>query len=192
MSDQKLKNKLPTIHQTRKVASSRLFEIEALDLEFSNGEKREYERLVSRGVGAVLIVPILRKEGQEDTVLLIREYAAGTERYELAFPKGKVEVGEETLHAANREIMEEVGYQSGKLTLLKALSLAPGYLGHVTNIILAEDLSERREEGDEPEEIEVVPWKLSEIDQLIERDDFAEGRSVAAVYLLKQHLAKNP
>ena len=191
MSDQELKNKLPTIHQTRKVASSRLFKIEALDLEFSNGEKREYERLVSRGFGAVLIVPILREEGEEDKVLLIREYAAGTERYELAFPKGKVEVGEEILDAANREIMEEVGYESAKLTVLKALSLAPGYLGHVTNIILAEDLSERREEGDEPEEIEVVPWKISEIDQLIERDDFAEGRSVAAVYLTKQFLANN-
>ncbi|PID33772.1 MAG: ADP compounds hydrolase NudE [Thiotrichales bacterium] len=183
-----MKNKLPTIHQIKKVASSRLFEIEALNLEFSNGEKREYERLVSRGVGAVLIVPILRQEGEEDKVLLIREYAAGTERYELAFPKGKVEVGEQILDAANREIMEEVGYESAKLTVLKALSLAPGYLGHVTHIILAEDLSERREEGDEPEEIEVVPWKLSEIDQLIARDEFAEGRSVAAVYLTKQYL----
>lgn len=177
--------KLPTIHKTKIVASSRLFKIEALDLEFSNGEKRQYERLVSRGVGAVLIVPVL----DENTILLIREYAAGTERYELAFPKGKVEKGEEILDAANREIMEEVGYESANLTVMKALSLAPGYLGHVTHIILAQDLSEHREEGDEPEEIEVVPWKISEIDKLLERDDFAEGRSVAALYLLKQALS---
>jgi len=177
-----MNHKLPTIHQTKIVASSRLFKIEALDLEFSNGEKRQYERLVSRGVGAVLIIPVLN----DDTVLLIREYAAGTERYELAFPKGKVEKGEQILDAANREIMEEVGYESANLRVLKSLSLAPGYLGHVTHIILAENLTERREEGDEPEEIEVVPWKLSEIDQLIERDDFAEGRSVAALYLLQQ------
>jgi len=177
-------HKLPTIHQTKIVASSRLFKIEALDLEFSNGEKRQYERLVSRGVGAVLIVPVL----DENTILLIREYAAGTERYELAFPKGKVEKGEAILDAANREIMEEVGYESANLSLMKSLSLAPGYLGHVTHIILAQDLSEHREEGDEPEEIEVVPWKIDEIDKLLERDDFAEGRSVAALYLLKQVL----
>ena len=125
--------KLPTIHQTRIVASSRLFKIEAIDLEFSNGEKREYERLVSRGVGAVLIVPLL----DDDTVLLIREYAAGTERYELAFPKGKVEKGEAILDAANREIMEEVGYEAADLSIMKSLSLAPGYLGHITHIILA-------------------------------------------------------
>ena len=106
----KVKQK-PTIHQTRVVATSQLFKIEALDLEFSNGVKVEYERLASKGVGAVLVVPILRTEGEEDQLLLIREYGAGTERYELGFPKGKVEAGEEIFEAANREIMEEVGYE---------------------------------------------------------------------------------
>jgi ADP-ribose diphosphatase len=177
----------PTIHQTRVVATSRLFKIEALDLEFSNGEKRQFERLVTTGVGAVLIIPILRSE-DGDSLLLIREYGAGTDRYELGFPKGKVEPGEEILDAANREIMEEVGYESAKLTLLKSLSLAPGYLGHITHIILAEELSEHREPGDEPEEIEVVPWKISEADDLLALDDFTEGRSVAALYLLKKYL----
>ncbi len=179
-------NKKPTIHQITTVARSRLFKVEALDLEFSNGVKTQYERIASRGEGAVLIVPILG-----DEILLIREYAGGTDRYELGFPKGKVEPNEDIIDAANREIMEEVGYESGKLSLLKRLSLAPGYMGHITNIILAEDLSERREEGDEPEEIEVVPWKISEIDKLIERDDFTEGRSIAALFLLQNHLRKN-
>jgi len=181
--------KKPTIHQIKTVATSRLFNVEELELEFSNGQTCVYERIASRGHGAVLIIPVL-KDRDDDIVLLIREYAAGTDRYELAFPKGKVEKDEAILDAANREIMEEVGYESAKLTLLKKLSLAPGYMGHITSIILAEDLSEHREPGDEPEEIEVVPWKLSQIDQLIERDDFAEGRSVAALYLLKQHLEK--
>lgn len=180
--------KKPTIHEKRVVASSRLFKIEALDLEFSNGERRQYERLLSRGVGAVLIIPVLN----HDTILLIREYAAGTDRYELGFPKGKVEKNEKILDAANREIMEEVGFESAKLTLLKSVSLAPGYLGHVTHIILAEALSEHREPGDEPEEIEVVPWKMSEMDELLEREDFSEGRSVAALYLLKNHIDKDP
>lgn len=177
-------NKKPTIHQITTVATSRLFKIEALDLEFSNGVKTQYERIASRGPGAVLIVPMLDNE----TMLLIREYACGTDRYELAFPKGKVEPNEEIMHAANREIMEEIGYESKKLTLLKRLSLAPGYMGHITNIILAEDLSEHREPGDEPEEIEVVPWKINQIDELLARDDFSEGRSVAALTLLHNHL----
>ena len=181
-----MNRKKPIIHKITTVATSRLFKVEQLDLEFSNGEKCVYERIASRGPGAVLIVPVLG-----DEILLIREYAAGTDHYELAFPKGKVEPNEEVLHAANREIMEEVGYESANLSLLKRLSLAPGYMGHITNIILATDLTAHREEGDEPEEIEVVPWKISDIDALLERDDFNEGRSVAALYLFKNHLEKS-
>ena len=176
--------KKPTIHQKKIVASSRLFNIEQLDLEFSNGEKREYERLTSRGNGAVLIVPLL----DDDTVLLIREYGGGTNRYELGLPKGKVEKGEEILMAANREIMEEVGYESAKLKVIKKMSLAPQYMQHFTNIVLAQELSPRREEGDEPEELEVVPWKLSNLAELVAREDLTEARSIAALYMVRDYL----
>ncbi|HEC04858.1 MAG TPA: ADP compounds hydrolase NudE [Thiothrix sp.] len=185
MPNQKSKYKKPTIHQKQIVASSRLFNIEQLDLEFSNGEQRQYERLVSRGNGAVLIVPML----DDDTVLLIREYAGGTNRYELGLPKGKVEEGEAILHAANREIMEEVGYESASLTHIKAVSLAPQYMQHHTQIVLAQELSPRREEGDEPEELEVVPWKLSNLEALLGRDDFSEARSIVALFMVRNHLS---
>jgi ADP-ribose diphosphatase len=156
-------------------------------LEFSNGERRTYERLANRGSGAVLIVPLL----DDDTLLLIREYSAGTGRYELGFPKGKVERGEDILDAANREIMEEVGYGAHDLHLLRRVSLSPGYMQHHTHLILARDLYPQRTEGDEPEPLEVVPWKLSEAADLLLQDDFTEGRSLLALYLaqdwLKQH-----
>lgn len=171
----------PRILNKTLVAESRLFRVERLDLEFSNGVTVQYERLRSSGFGAVLIVPMLDAQ----TVLLIREYAAGTERYELGFPKGRVEAGEDLLEAANREIMEETGYGARRLSELTLLTLAPGYLGHGTHIVLAEDLYEHRLPGDEPEEIEVVPWRLDNIAELIEREDFSEARSMAALYIVR-------
>ena len=177
-------SKLPTIHETRRVASSRLFQVEEVHLEFSNGQRRIYERLVSRGYGAVLIVPML----DDETVLLIREYAVGTERYELGLPKGKVEQGEDILVAANREIMEEVGYGAQDIQLLKPVTLAPGYMGHHTNLLVARDLYPARMEGDEPEPLEVVPWKLADLAQLATSDECTEGRSLLALYLARDWL----
>lgn len=174
----------PIIHQRRTVARSRLFEVEQLDLEFSNGVCTQYERLVSRGNGAVLVVPMLDAE----TILLIREFAAGTERYELAFPKGKLEAGEDVLEAANREIMEEVGYASRKLTRLTGLSLAPGYATHSTHLVLAEELYPQQACGDEPEEIEVVPWKLGRVSELMAREDFSEARSIAGLFIVLERI----
>ncbi len=59
---------------------------------------------------------------------------------------------------------------------------------HQTHIVLATDLYPNRLQGDEPEEIEVVPWKLSEIDTLLQAADFTEARSIAALFLTRRHL----
>lgn len=179
--------KPPRIHAVKPVTSSRLFHVEEVHLEFSNGERRIYERLANRGNGAVLIVPLLK----DDTLLLIREYSAGTGRYELAFPKGHIEVGESPLEAANREIMEEVGHGARDLHLLRSVSVSPGYMQHHTHLVLARDLFPKQVEGDEPEPLEVVPWKLRDMEELLLQDDFTEGRSLLALFLardwLKQH-----
>ena len=174
--------KKPEILATRTLAKTRVFNVEQLDLRFANGTEVQYERLVGSKRGAVLIVPMLDR----DTVLLIREYAAGTHSYELGLPKGKVEGDETLLDAANREIMEEVGYAARRLTHITSVSVAPGYLDHHTHVILAEDLYPQRREGDEPETIEVIPWQLEALDALVARDDFTEARSIAALFLVRE------
>lgn len=73
----------PEILAKNTVAKSKLFAIEALDLRFSNGETRTYERMKPSGRNAVMMVPIT----EQGDLLLVREYAAGTERYEIGFPQ---------------------------------------------------------------------------------------------------------
>ena len=173
----------PRILERRLVAETRIFRVEQLDLAFSNGSRRCFERLLS-GPGSVLVVPLR----DANTLLLTREYAAGTDRYELGFPKGIVEEGEDVLEAANRELQEEVGYAARELHLLQGVTLAPGYIQHRTSLVLARDLYERSAEGDEPEPIEVVSWNLHDLDALLTREDFSEARSIAALYLTRRRL----
>jgi ADP-ribose diphosphatase len=179
-----MRNK-PLILHTQTLAKTRLFHIEQIDLRFANGVETRFERLISPPQGAVLIVPM----ADEDTVLLVREYAAGIDRYELSLPKGRIEPGEDTLTAANREIMEEVGYGANRLHHLTSLSLAPGYLGHFTHVVLAQELYPQKTHGDEPEPLEVVPWRLSELPKLLAREDCTEARSIAALFLTREYLA---
>ena len=176
----------PEIRARRTVARSRLFHIQELDLRFSNGQERTFERLAGGGHGAVLVVPIL----DDRTLLLIREYGAGLESYQLGFPKGLIESGESPETAANREIMEEIGYGAHDLSRLHSLSLAPGYLAHRTEVILARNLYPKRLPGDEPEPLEVVPWPLDDLSGLLARADFSEARSLAALFLARERLSK--
>jgi len=165
-------------------SKSKLFTIEQVDLEFSNGQQHQYERIISSGSGAVLIIPVLDNEH----VIMIREYAVGTERYELVFPKGKIDDNEDIHHAANRECMEEIGYRANKLTTLGEMTIAPGYLGYITHIILAEDLQAEKRLGDEPEELEQVICNINDINRLIENDNLSEARSIAALYRVRDIL----
>ena len=172
---------IPEIVNCKIIAKTKVFCIEQMRLRFANGKQVEYERLLGSPRGAGLIVPLL----DEDTVLLIREYAAGVQRYELALPKGAVDSGESLLQAANRELMEEVGYGARDLQQLKSFTVSPGYLNHVTHVVLAQDLYENRLPGDEPEPIEVVPWKLHELDRLLNHEECTEARSIAALFMVR-------
>lgn len=175
----------PIILSKTTIATSRLFRIEALEIEFSNGQLRNYERLARghSGGGAVLIVPMLDAE----TVLLIREYSAGVHRYELGLPKGKTDPGESFLEAANRELKEEVGFGARQLHHLSSLSIAPSYLEHMTEIVIAQELYAEKLEGDEPEELEVIPWKLSHINELLATGECTEARSIAALFMALEY-----
>ncbi|MDH5631680.1 MAG: ADP compounds hydrolase NudE [Gammaproteobacteria bacterium] len=176
---------LPRIHGVKPVCNSRLFHVEQVQLEFSNGQQCSYERVHSGG-GAVLIVAM----PDDDHVFLVREYAVGTERYELGFPKGRMEPDESPVHAARRELAEEVGFSARRLDYLQSLTVAPGYFSHLTHLVLARDLYPDTAEGDEPEPLEVVKWRLSELPELLEREDFSEARSIAALFLVRQYLEK--
>ena len=91
----------PTVLAREIVASSRLFRVEELQLRFSNGVERTYERLVGKGAGygAVMVVAMLDAEH----AVLVEEYCGGTDDYQLSLPKGLIEPGEDVLVAANRE-----------------------------------------------------------------------------------------
>jgi ADP-ribose diphosphatase len=174
----------PKILQRQNIARSRLFTIESVALQFSNGNTRHYERLSGLGSGAVLVVPILAKQ----SILLVKEYAVGIEDYALSFPKGLIDNGESSFEAANRELKEEIGYGAHQLTQLTHLTLAPGYVSGQISVILAEDLYQEKLIGDEPEEMEVIQWPLSDIPQLLARTDFHEARSLAALFIALQHI----
>lgn len=172
----------PKIHQIQTLAETRIFRIEGLALEFSNGATAEYQRVTSNAQGAVLIVPML----DDETFLLISEYAAGTEAYELGFPKGGLEQGEDILEAANRELMEECGYAAGELTELREIAIAPGYIRHRTHVVLATGLYAKSLQGDEPEALETVPWRLDNLAELLQHPDFNDARSMAALLMLQE------
>jgi ADP-ribose diphosphatase len=182
MSKTGIDKTLPLIHNREVVARSRLFRVEEVQLEFSNGEQRVFERMAGSGRGAVMIVPFTH----DNKLLLVREYAAGLHEYQLGFPKGLIDPGETPLQAANRELKEEVGFGAKQLIPLKTVTMAPTFFSAHMHIVIATDLYPEKLVGDEPEPLDVIEWSLEDRDLLLQQADFTEARCIAALYMAEE------
>ncbi|HKM36430.1 MAG TPA: ADP compounds hydrolase NudE [Thiopseudomonas sp.] len=176
----------PVILTCEEVARSNIFRVEQLQLRFSNGVERTYERLRGKagGLGAVMIVAM----SDDENVLLVEEYCAGSESYEVSLPKGLIDPGEDALQAANRELQEEAGFAARSLEVIAQLSLSPGYMSQCITVVLARDLYPSRLEGDEPELMRVDTVSLRNLVGLLEHPQFTEGRALAAMYVVRDLL----
>ncbi|MDA3808243.1 MAG: ADP compounds hydrolase NudE [Thiomicrorhabdus sp.] len=181
-----MSKKTPTILSEKIASQSQFFTVQSQEIAFSNGTTVNFERLLGSVAGAVLIVPVL----EDGTLLLIREYGAGVGRYELGFPKGKIDPGESWREACIRESQEEIGFLPKELKLLDSVTLAASYMSHYTHIVLATGLTPQIAEGDEPEPLEVVPWHLDDWHGLLADPDFSEGRAYAALMLVLKEMGK--
>lgn len=178
----------PKILNITTAAQSRCFQIEVVELRFSNGVESEYERLSSSYLpGAVIIVPMIDR----DNVLLVKEYAVGTDRYEWGLPKGLVRKGEHYSDAAKRELTEEVNYGAATITALKKISIAPGFLTYETWVTIAEDMYPFEAQGDEIEPLEMLVYPLRQIGALFDSGKVTEARSIAALFMAREHLYRS-
>lgn len=180
-------NTLPELLSVSTIAKTRIFELESVDLRFSNGELRTYERMKPASRGAVMVIPIY-----QDQLVLVKEYAVGPERYELGFPKGAIDLGESPSESANRELQEEIGFKAERLTPLRELYSSPSHMFALMHVFIAEELSPSTLAGDEPEPLEIVYIPLANIDELLTDPTFSESRNLAALFLFKAWLQTQP
>ena len=180
-----MKKQLPHILSLSTVAKSRLFEIQAVDLKFSNGIDRTYERFRPFNRDSVMVIAI---DGED--LLLVREYAVGTEQYELGFVKGGMDTGENARTKRKSRITGRNWFGAKKWTFLRTMKINPQIMGHKMNVLLGEDLYPNQLEGDEPEPLEIVRYPLSQLDALLISDEFNEARNLTALYTLRDYLKK--
>ena len=76
------------------------------------------------------------------------------------------------------------------MMVLRSMTLAPTYMSHQTHLVLARDLYPERLAGDEPEELEVVPWKLDDLlgELIAARGFLAKAARMAALFIAREWL----
>ena len=148
-----------------------------------NGKDGMYG-VVSSKSDAVFVIPV---DSQGNTYLVQQEHYTAQE---LAWQvvAGRVDEGETEEAAAKRELLEEAGLETQKVTLLSKARTAMGITTFRSIVILAEDLSENRSALDTDEIQAIKKLPLDSALAMIRTGEVTSTESVAALFLAKDYL----
>ena len=126
---------------------------------------------------AVAIIPI----DEKDNIYLIRLWRYPLDSESLEIPMGRCD-GQNHREAAIRELQEETGLISKKLTYLGYTHPISGLSGQKSHTYLAQDLiltenHEKEEEGIE----EVIKMPLKKVLEMIKNDEMKDGETITAI-----------
>lgn len=119
----------------------------------------------------------------EMEVVLVRQYRHGNRKITLEIPGGMCDEGEDFIHAAERELLEETGYSGEPGVLLGVVDPNPAFQNNRCATVLFRNVRRVSEQSLDPhEEIDVMTLPLSEVKEQIRLGKISHSLVVAAFY----------
>lgn len=146
-------------------------------MQFSNGKTEAWD-FVAHRMGAAAVLPVL----PDGRILMVRQYRNALERETLEIPAGaRDSLTEDTRITAIRELEEETGYRSDKVSFLLSLRTTVAFCNESVDVYLAEDLTPGEQHLDEAESIDVEAYTLEELCNMIYEGKMQDSKTVSAI-----------
>lgn len=146
------------------------------DTVMANGHEAHWDFIHHDGAAAVLPV------ADDGKILMVRQYRNALDRQTLEIPAGKLdEPDEPKIECAYRELEEETGYRTEKLEYLMSLNTTVAFCDEAIDIFVARNLIPSHQHLDEDEVIEMEPWDLEDLLELIYTGKMTDAKTVAAI-----------
>ena len=133
--------------------------------------------------GAVAIVAIL----DDGRVLLERQFRYPIAKACIEIPAGKLEVGEDHLLCAQRELEEETGYTAKKWSYIRRIHPVISYSTELIDIYLAEGLVPGKSKLDDEEFLDVFAAPLEQLLAWIEEGEITDVKTTISAYWLDRY-----
>jgi 8-oxo-dGTP pyrophosphatase MutT (NUDIX family) len=169
--------KKKTVYQGRVVA------IEEVDIDFDNGKTATFELINFNVVTGITILPI----DDQDFCYFVKQFKLGAKDRIINLPSGGLEVGEDPLEAANKELQEEIGFKSNNISLMFRSHSSPGYVGsEAAYYYLAKDLIPSKLPGDEIESIQIIKLPFEKALKMVRSGEIKDTGTITAILYYQQ------
>lgn len=119
----------------------------------------------------VIVIP-----EHNENFLMVKQWRHGEEALSVEFPGGVIDEGEEPLEAALRELKEETGFESAKVTKLGEVNPNPALFSNHVHVYLAEELKATGTQNlDETEFINYLEIPKKEVFANMGNKEFCHG-----------------
>lgn len=142
--------------------------------------------------GACAVVPMF---GNGDCVL-IQQFRYPAQQLFWEVPAGKIDVDEDPLSTASRELEEETGYRAEQLTYIGHFYPAIGYADEIIHIYLAEGLTQGAQNTDQDEFLSIYRVPFEEALSMIDSGEINDAKTISSIIrvqgFLKQQKKARP
>jgi 8-oxo-dGTP pyrophosphatase MutT (NUDIX family) len=165
---------LPRIEKIETIASTKWLSLRSISYTDESGKRRLWDtvtRATKQGADkadAVVIVPLLKRYGQDDEVdtILVEQFRPPVGTSTIEFPAGLIDGSETPEQAAMRELREETGYVGESCKTLpkvsRAVCMSPGITDesvHIVVVVVDLDNPYNKDPKPEPDEGEFIKVK---------------------------------
>jgi len=127
--------------------------------------------------GAVVIIPI----DPQGNILLVKQWRRAVGEITMELPAGTLEDNEDPAECAKRELQEETGFGTQKLTPFGGFFSAPGFCDEYLHLFLAENLYLAPQPQDPDEMTDLVVLTPEEAKAKIMNNEIHDAKTVAGI-----------
>ncbi|GED66575.1 ADP-ribose diphosphatase [Brevibacillus reuszeri] len=158
------------------IYDGRIIKVKVDEVLLPNGNTAKRE--IVNHQGAVAVLPLT----DDGKMVVVRQFRKPLECTIVEIPAGKLEIGEEALACAKRELEEETGYVAENYTLLSSFYTSPGFADELLHVFVATGLTKGESRPDEDEFVDVLELTLDEAHDLHRTGEIRDAKTVVALY----------
>lgn len=166
--------------ERNKIFEGRVLNLYKDKIQYDDGGTEFREIVEHYGGSVILAMP------DKDHFLLVKQFRHPVNDFVYELPAGKLNLNEDPLDCAKRELKEETGFSAANWKKIISFFTSPGYTNEILHIFLATGLKEGAQILEPGEKhIRVLKMSFDEAEIKIKNEEINDGKTIIGILLGK-------